>query len=75
MSFKVNASADKPLYNPAFVIKNWYSRTATASVKLTGASSSDIRQGVVIDTDGTYTMVVWLELTATDAITISITRN
>ncbi|MBW1706962.1 MAG: LamG domain-containing protein [Deltaproteobacteria bacterium] len=75
MSFKVNASADKPLYNPAFVIKNWYSRTATASVKLTGASSSDIRQGVVIDTDGTYTMVVWLELTANNAITISITRN
>lgn len=25
MSFEVNASADKPIYNPAFVIKNWYS--------------------------------------------------
>jgi hypothetical protein len=68
ITFNIDASTSNPLVNPCFVIKNWGSRTSAAKLKVNGLTthaSPDFRQGVILDTDGTYTLVVWLALNST----------
>jgi hypothetical protein len=63
LKFRLNASQDSPGVNPAFVIKNWGS-DLPASLKINDKSikpGPDFRQGVVRDTDGTQTMIIWLK--------------
>lgn len=72
VSFTLNASAANPVVNPAFEIKNWGSATANASIGITGASSNDIRQGVEIEPDGSYTLVVWAKVSTTSPVTFTI---
>jgi len=72
IAFTVEASEDSPLHNPAIVIRNWPGSNAKAEIKLDGAASKDIRQGVVIDTDGTYKLVVWMELESDKPVTTTI---
>jgi hypothetical protein len=71
MSVRIAATADSPLMNPCFVVRNW-GHSGAARVQTTGAGAKDVRQGAMIDTDGTITMVVWLELAATSAVTVDI---
>lgn len=66
--FSIDASTDNPLVNPCFVIKNWGSRTSAAKLAVNGLStrtSPNFDQGIITDTDGTYTMVIWLALNST----------
>ena len=75
ISFQIDASDANPIYNPAFVIKNWRSRAANATLKIDQASCKtgpDFRQGVIIDTDGTYTLVIWLDCQAAATRTFEI---
>jgi hypothetical protein len=68
LSFAIAAASHQPIHNLCFEIKHWPSRTAQASLKLNGVSQSagpDFRQGVNLDNDGTYTLVIWVGLTAT----------
>ena len=68
LSFKIAANDNNPIHNLCFEIKNWKSRTLKAKLKIDGASQvagPNFRQGVNIDTDGTYTLIVWVGLTAT----------
>lgn len=68
MSFEIDASETKPVENLCFEIKNWGSRNKQASIRQNGNTllpGKEFRQGVEIDTDGTYTLVLWLELSAT----------
>ncbi len=71
MSVKIAATEESPLVNPCFTIRNWGHRGA-AEVKVTGAEAKDVRQGVITDTDGTETLVVWLEIAATSDVTFNI---
>jgi hypothetical protein len=71
MSVRIDATGESPLVNPCFTIRNWGHQGA-AEVKVTGAEAKDIRQGVITDTDGTNTMVIWLELAATSPVTLGI---
>ncbi len=75
MSFSVNASEKSPLCNPCFVISNW-GGGRTAQVKINGRlpAETDIRQGVVWRTDGVETLVVWMQKTATEEITVELSR-
>lgn len=78
ISFQIDASKSSPIYNPVFVIKNWHSPTARARIKIDGISckpSPDFRQGVVIDTDGTYNLVIWLDYQAEATRTFEIYRS
>ena len=59
------------LVNPCFTIRNWGHKGA-AGVKATGMDLKDIRQGVITDTDGTRTMVIWLAVVANSTMTLSI---
>jgi hypothetical protein len=68
LRFELAASAAKPIHNLCFEIRNWKSRTATAALKINQVSQAagpDFRQGVNIDHDGTYTLLVWIGLSAT----------
>ncbi len=71
MSVQIAATEESPLVNPCITVRNWGHHGA-ARVKTTGAEAKDVRQGVIIDTDGTKTMVIWLELTSTSAVTVNI---
>jgi hypothetical protein len=71
MTVRIDATEESPLVNPCFTIRNWGHHGA-AEVKVTGAEAKDVRQGVITDTDGTKTMVIWLELAATSPLTLGI---
>jgi hypothetical protein len=67
VSFDVVGSRIRPIVNPCFVVKHWGSRTQKASLTVDGQplpTGPDFRQGVIIDTDGTPTLVVWIKKTS-----------
>jgi len=77
LSFTIEASERSPVVNPAFVIRHWYG-SGTAHLKIDGkpvASGKDFRQGVVRDTDGNPTLVVWVRLDTTSPVLFEITED
>jgi hypothetical protein len=62
LDFKIDASSNSPLYDPAFVIKNW--KPEALKLKLNGTKvggSKDFRYGVEFDVDGNPTTIVWIK--------------
>jgi len=69
MSFSIEASENSPIVNPCFVVKNFKSKKAEATLKINGEevkAGADFRQSVVIDTDGTPMLVIWLDYKTTE---------
>ncbi len=67
LRLQITASANNPIHNLCFEIKNWKSRTTEAILKVnntTMPSGPDFRQGVNIDNDGSCTLIVWIGLSA-----------
>lgn len=65
LTFEIAASVRHPIHNLCFEIRNWKSRTTRATLKIGGVSQTDgpnFRQGVKIDTDGSWTLIVWVGL-------------
>ena len=76
MSFSVRASEAQPLVNPALVVENWGDeRLANVTLKGGAAQSSDIRQGIERRANGVNTLVVWLEVTCSNPVTIELSRQ
>jgi len=76
MEFDLAASADEPLVNPCLVIKNWQNNNK-ATLKVDGTvitPDTDFRQGMVYDTDGSKTMIIWLKLKAIKSIHFDIEK-
>jgi hypothetical protein len=76
ISFKIEGSEQRPVFNLAFVIKNWGDKTPV-KVKLDGhelETGSSFRQGTFRDTDGTQTMTIWIEKKSTEPVTFEITK-
>jgi hypothetical protein len=66
VSFTLMGSEDHPIENPCFVVKNW-KKGKHANLKINGKSipaGKDLRQGIITDTDGTETLVVYTPLSA-----------
>jgi hypothetical protein len=62
LSFGLNGSAESPVLNPCFVIRGW-GGPSPARLKIDGRAQvpgPDFRQGIIRDTDGTETMVIWV---------------
>jgi len=62
LSFNLEGSEKEPILNPCFVIKDWGSQSL-AYLEINGEKKipgKDFRQGVIRDTDGTETMIIWL---------------
>ena len=77
MSLRVEASEDQPIVNPCFVITNW-AQNSPASLAVNGqamTSGPDVRQGVVRDTDGNWTMVVWFRLESNEPVDFVFENN
>ena len=63
ISFSLDGSEDHPILNPCFVVKNWES-DRPAHFMINGKkmdAGSHGRQGIIRDTDGTRTLVIWIE--------------
>ena len=74
LSFWLKASKDSPVANPCLVIKNWNSKTL-ARLELNGNNIEQgkaFRQGIVYDTEGTRTLVVWAKIASTEQMSVSI---
>ena len=68
LSFGIAAADENPSHNLCFEIRNWPNDTTTANLKINGnarPAGPDFKQGIKIDTDGTYTLLVWVGLSAT----------
>lgn len=74
ISFSIIASANNPLHNPAFVIKNW-NDTASASVYINSKPISDFSQGLVYDTEGNPTMIIYVPFSAVAPTRIMIKKE
>jgi hypothetical protein len=62
LSFGLNGSEESPILNPCFVIRGW-GGPSPARLKIDGRAQvpgPDFRQGIIRDTDGTETMVIWV---------------
>jgi hypothetical protein len=70
--FSLEGSADSPIVNPCFVIKNWASdRGVKAEIDGTERKRGrDFRQGIARDTDGKQMIVIWLKLESTEPVEI-----
>jgi hypothetical protein len=64
LSFRVNASDVYPIENLCLVIKNWGSRTADAKLRVVQAPGQKFSQGIIINTDGKYTKIIWVPVSA-----------
>jgi len=74
MSFDLDGSEDTPIYNPCFVIEKWTNRHK-AQLSINGkavAPGKSFRQGITRNTDGTRTLVVWLELKSTSPVRFAV---
>ncbi len=66
IQFNLAASEDQPVLNPCFVIKHWGSSAlARVEINQTKQTGNHVRQGIIRDTDGTRTLVIWLTQTST----------
>ena len=70
ISFTLACSDSNPLYNGAFIIKNW-NKNSDASLTLNG-TEYPIKQGVSRDVDGTKTLVIWMEKITKEKIELAI---
>jgi len=74
VNFTLKASEDSPVVNACFVVQNW-TKGAKATLKLNGqdvASGKAFRQGEIIDTDGTRTLVVFITNSSTSDLNVEI---
>jgi hypothetical protein len=68
ISFTVNASSQSPISNICFAIKNW-DRDQKASITLNGKGiepGMKNRQGIIRDTDGSRTLIIWVKHNSTE---------
>jgi hypothetical protein len=78
LSFRLNGSTESPIVNPAFVIRNWSSDKDKINVTINGSPLVDgktLFQGVIIDTNGTWTNVVYLDHKSTSSAAIECTKT
>jgi len=74
MSFVLDGLQETPIHNPCFVIQKWTNgnkcRLAVNGKAL--APGRSFRQGIIRDTNGTRTLVVWLQLQSTSPVRFTV---
>ena len=73
MSMTLQASEKNPVHNICLVIKNWDSKKE-GSVSIDGQETA-CRQGIVRDTDGSYKLLIWIEIERADPVEIGVQRQ
>lgn len=72
-SFDINASADAPVKNPAFVVYQWNS-DELPTVLINNAEVSDVAMGIVRDTDGSRMLVIYAPVEHDVKVNVTIKR-
>jgi len=72
-SFDINASADAPVKNPAFVVHQWNSDNLP-KVLINNAEVADAAMGIVRDTDGSRMLVIYAPVEHDSKVTVTIKR-
>ena len=75
VAFTLRASKEQPLENPVILIANWGSPDSSVTLKINGQAKTqgvDYRSGIEVDTDGSYTLVLWLPLSTTEPVSIEV---
>jgi len=70
ISLTINASNESPIVNLGFVVKNWGDKSS-AKMLLDG-NEMETKQGIIRDTDGTPTLILWAEIQTTQSIDVRI---
>ena len=76
LSVSLSGKQKQPVVNPCLVVKNWDDK-AKVSLKINGKtieSGPDFRQGIIRDTDGTRTLIVWVKVTSKSKSVIEIEK-
>jgi len=74
LSFELDGSQENPVMNPCFVIKNWDAKPS-AQMEIDGKKQvpcTNFRQGIIRDTHGTKTMIIWIRQTSYKRISCKI---
>ena len=77
LKFQIAGSNKRPIHNLCFEIKNWNSRMAEAGLKINGnliKPGANFRQGTFIDSDGTYTLVIWVKMDASSSQNFEVSK-
>jgi hypothetical protein len=77
ISFKLNGSADNPVYNVCVVVKNW-NDSAKATLYINDKNivkGKNFRQGIAYDTDGSETLLLWWKLKSTKTLSAKIVKE
>lgn len=77
ISFTLHGTRDTPIHHPCFVIEHWDSDTAS-QVTINGRAiqpGKGFRQGIVRDTQGRQSMIIWLDLQSTTATEVGILQQ
>jgi len=76
IGFVLRGAVSSPIFNPCFIIKNWNSGKVANIVINSNpeGTDDDIKQGIIRDTDGTRTLVVWLRLQSTEEVNVVISE-
>jgi hypothetical protein len=73
--FKILATRERPVVNLCFVVKNWNSSNqASVEINKKKPDQKSVRQGVIRDTDGKQSLIVWIDIKSTEEILVDIYR-
>jgi hypothetical protein len=78
VAFTVQATKEQPLENPAFIIAHWDSPEGNVLLKIDGqtkAHGRDYRSGIEVDSNGTYTLVIWMPWSATETVAFAVGKK
>ncbi len=76
LQLTIEASERSPAFNPAIVVDNW-GANEPAKIQVNGKAPTkamDVRQGVVPRANGVNALVIWMELTAIEPVSVRIDR-
>ncbi|KAA9035636.1 LamG domain-containing protein [Ginsengibacter hankyongi] len=77
LKFQIAGSNKCPMHNLCFEIKNWNSRTVEAGLKINGnliKPGANFRQGTFIDSDGTCTLIIWVQMDASSLQSFEVSK-
>ncbi len=78
VKFKIKATKEQPLENPAFVIANWPGSDGNISLTMNGKAKTpgrDYKAGIEVAPDGTYSLVIWMKYSATKTVSVAIRKH
>jgi hypothetical protein len=70
ISMTVLANEDSPVENICMIFKQWNSQE-TARVSING-NNVDCKQGIVRDTDGSYKLLIWMDVRSSEPVEIEV---